>query len=138
MTESFCVLRDLRIPRNDEATEILLESKVQSDTSVYKPENIALWLEHTEPTHPLVALLVKDSDPKFRLLAMGALRAQPVPENVALLNILLNDPDPSVAQSAREVREYLDTLANTSPLEFVSDPAQRNGEGVGELTATIQ
>lgn len=133
-----CKLGDTLNTPEEEATEILQEMKSPPKPPVYRPENIALWLEHTEPTHPLVSLLAKDSDPKFRLLVMGALRAQPVPENVALLNTLLSDPDPSVATAAKVVREYLDKLAATSPMEFASNPDQLDGEGAGELTVPCE
>lgn len=88
-----------------------------------KRENIAKWLEHTEPTSPVVAVLARHENPRFRSLVFGAIQEHPSPENRDILIALLNDPDESVRAKANETAQALEKLAATDPMTFASDPS---------------
>ena len=85
--------------------------------------NVPLWLAHTQPDSPLVAMLAKADKPELRLLVMDALRECPTPEHQELLKRLLKDPDPAVRAAAEKVSQQLKTLAAQRPAEYASDPA---------------
>ena len=55
------------------------------------------------------------------LMAMGALREHPTPEQRKLLDKLLKDADPAVQAAARAVAERLKALAAESPSRYASD-----------------
>jgi hypothetical protein len=112
-------------PQNHERLRIL--DSLRAGDGDYKPENIANWLEHTEPTHPLVVALAEQDDPELRLLVMGALRAHPTPENRAILARLLNDANEKVRRAAQNVQDELEDLAATPHMTFASDPGQNKG-----------
>jgi hypothetical protein len=73
------------------------------------------WLTHCAPDDPLVGMLAADPEPKLRLAVMGALRTLPTPDNLALLDRLLVDPDEQVRRAATTVRADLDRLAVEPP-----------------------
>lgn len=89
---------------------------LKTGSSDYKPNNIAAWLAHTEPTHPLVKMLADSDEPGLRLLVMGALREHPIPANRAILQKLLQDSDEEVRKAAKEAATALKTLKE-APVE---------------------
>ena len=84
-------------------------------------KNIPLWLAHTQPDSPLVAMLAESDDPDLRLMVIGALREHPTPQHQRLLEQLLEDPAPAVRAAAKNVAAYLRTLAAESPARYASD-----------------
>ena len=111
---------DDQLPDDVQAKRIM-EGLVRGGKDDPSPEKIALWLEHTRPDHPLVAMLVAADAPKLRLLALGALREHPTSENRQILARLLDDADPAVRAAAAEVAERLKGLAAESPSRYASD-----------------
>jgi HEAT repeat protein len=98
-----------------------MEGLVRGGKDDPSPQNVALWLEHTRPDHPLVAMLAGADQPRLRLLALGALREHPTSENRQILARLLDDADPTVRTAAEEVAERLKGLAAESPSRYASD-----------------
>jgi len=94
---------------NRQARDIV--ENLEAGTDEYKGDAVGAWLEHAEPDHPLVKMLAESDQPQLRLLVMGAIRAHPTPENRAILQKLLEDPDQQVRAAAAEVRENLKDLA---------------------------
>ena len=84
-------------------------------------KNIPLWLAHTQPNSPMVAMLARSDAPDLRLMVMGALREHPTPQHQQLLEHLLEDPVPSVRTAAKDVAARLKTLAAESPARYASD-----------------
>jgi len=116
------MLRELdnQLPDDVQARQIM-EGLVRGGKDDPSPQNVALWLEHTRPDHPLVAMLAGADQPKLRLLVMGALREHPTPEHRQMLDKLLNDADPAVRTAAEEVAERLKALEAESPSRYASD-----------------
>jgi hypothetical protein len=83
--------------------------------------DVPLWLAHTQPDSPLVAMLAKADKPELRLLVMGALREYPTPQNQALLEKLRKDADPAVRAAAETISQQLKNLAAQKPAAFASD-----------------
>jgi hypothetical protein len=83
--------------------------------------SIPLWLAHTEPDSPLVAMLAESDKPELRLLAMEALKEHPTPKNRKLLEKLLKDSDKGVRAAAEKVSNHLKTLSAANPAEFASN-----------------
>jgi len=125
------IIRHLMHHASDEhvAEETLV--RLQADPSSQNPRRIALWLEHTRPDHPLVAMLAEEPDHRLRLLVMGALKSHPTPANRAIMRQLLTDPAPEVKAAAQDVEAALRELAATEPSELAagrsgSKPGQRS------------
>ena len=95
-------------------------AELQADRTNKRPLNVANWLAHTRPDHPLVKMLAEAKGPALRLLVMGAMKEHPTPANRALLADLLNDADPAVQAAAREVDAALRSLAAEDPMTFAS------------------
>lgn len=85
--------------------------------------HIAEWLAQQTPPHPLLNMLVRDSDPALRALALPTLEAQPTPEHRKILNQLLKDSDKDVAAAARAIEQKLDALHRRNPAEL-ADPSR--------------
>jgi hypothetical protein len=111
---------DDQLPNDVQARQIM-EGLVRGGKDDPSPEKIALWLEHTRPDHPLVAMLSGADQPRLRLLAVGALREHPTPEQRKLLDKLLNDADPAVRSAAQAIAERLKALAAERPSRYASD-----------------
>jgi hypothetical protein len=118
---------DEQLPDDVQARQIM-EGLVRGGKDDPSPQNVALWLEHTRPDHPLVAMLAGADAPKLRLLALGALREHPTPEHRQMLDKLLNDADPAVRAVAAEVAERLKDLAAESPSRYASDSLSPTAE----------
>lgn len=88
---------------------------LRANPSDDKRSSMALWLQHSRPDHPLVAMLASEADPALCLLAMGALKAHPTPHNREILQQLLADPHSSVKAAAEDVEAGLEALAATDP-----------------------
>jgi hypothetical protein len=111
---------------NREARDIIENLKAKTDK--YKGESVATWLEHERPDHPLVKMLAEAKEPASRLLVMGALKAQPTPENRKVLEKLLNDSDEHVRSAAVEAQEYLKDLATMSFDRLLAHVKPKEGE----------
>ncbi len=98
-------------------------TKNQESSSDTLWQTVPLWLEHTQPDSPLVAMLAKADKPELRRMAIGALREYPIPQYQKLLDKLLKDPDATVRTAAREASLQLKRLAARAPGEYASDPA---------------
>jgi hypothetical protein len=57
----------------------------------------------------------------LRMMAIGALRAYPIPPHQELLESLLKDPDAAVRTAAQEASSQLKKLASQNPAEYASD-----------------
>lgn len=95
-----------------------LISALRAGDSTYPPESVAVWLAHSEPSHPLVRMLAEANEPSLRLLAMGALREHPTPANRAILDKLLVDADEQVRSAAEGVAKELAALKETPVAQF--------------------
>jgi len=113
---------DKKTSRLSEAEKLLadLQKKPGKDNQSLG-RNVPLWLEHTQPDSPLVAMLADADKPALRLMVMGALREYPTPRNQALLEKLLKDPDAAVRKAAEAVSQQLKKLAGQKPAEYASD-----------------
>ena len=83
--------------------------------------NAAIWLAHTQPDSPLVAMLVNADKPELRMLAIDALQEFPTPQHREFLEKLLQDPDATVRTGAEKASGNLKKLTARKPAEFVSD-----------------
>ena len=79
------------------------------------------WLAHEKLHDPLVAMLADAEEPVLRLLVMDTLRSHASPAHRAILQRLLDDPDASVRQAAKNVANELAELARTPSAQFCSD-----------------
>ncbi len=83
-------------------------------------DNVPLWLAHTQPDSPLVAMLAKADKPALRRMAIGGLEGCPTPENQDLLAALRKDPDAAMRAEADKAWQQLQRLAAQNPAEFAS------------------
>jgi hypothetical protein len=83
-------------------------------------QNVPLWLAHTQPDSPLVAMLGDSAKPELRRMALAALHAYPIPPHQELLAKLLKDPDATVRAAAQEVSRQLEKLAAEKPSAYNS------------------
>ncbi len=104
------MLQERLLPITDEARAGDLLAALQAGDSKYKPENVADWLAHAAPGHPLVGMLAQADEPSLRLLVMGALREHPTPANREILDKLLADDDEQVRRAAQRVKAELDEM----------------------------
>ena len=111
---------DDQFPDDVQARQIM-EGLVRGGKDDPSPQNVALWLEHTRPDRPLVAMLAGADQAKLRLLAMGALREHPTPENRQILAKLLDDADAAVRAAAEKVAAHHKALAAEDPSRYASD-----------------
>lgn len=113
-------MKEKLLLQNDsrQAEDIFGELKVKN--AKYKSENVAAWLEHAEPRHPLVKMLVDSNEPGLRMLVMGALKEHPIPANRAILQRLLRDSDERVRKAAEEVAAVLKALVEMSSKKLVA------------------
>ena len=111
-------------PITDEARARDLFIEIQAGSPKYLPANVAAWLTHSAPGHPLVRLLANAKEPSLRLLVMGALREYPTPANRAILQKLLQDNDEQVRTAAQAVAAALTTLKET-PAAHLADKERR-------------
>jgi len=86
-------------------------------------QNVPLWLAHTQPDSPLVAMLANADQPDLRLMVMGALQRYPIPRHQELLKKLLKDPDATVRAAAEKASGELQKLAARNPADFASGAA---------------
>jgi hypothetical protein len=116
-----------------EAEKLLAD--LQKEPKTGRPSrrrDVRLWLEHTRPDSPLVAMLAKADKPELRLLVMGALREYPTSQNQALLEKLRKDADPAVRAAVEKVTQQLKKLAAQKPAEYAS-----GATAVASTSATI-
>jgi hypothetical protein len=84
-------------------------------------QSVSLWLAHTQPDSPLVAMLAKADKPELRLMAMDALQAYPIPQYREMLDKLLKDADATVRTAAEKTSRQLKKLAAQDPALYASD-----------------
>ncbi len=111
-------LEEKLLPITDAARAPDLFAELQAGSSRYKPENVAAWLAHGAPAHPLVGMLADANAPSLRLLVMGALREHPTPASQAILQKLLRDDDEQVRRAAEAVATALAALKETPATQF--------------------
>jgi hypothetical protein len=110
-----------------EARDILAE--LSAGGGEYKGEDIAEWLEHAEPAHPLVKMLAESDKAELQLLVMGAIRAHPTPANREILKRLSEDKEEYVRWSAERIQSELRELANI-PVAELADKTKAKGERI--------
>ena len=97
-------------------------------TEEYKHQGVSDWLEHAEPDHPLIDMLVDADEPELRLLVMGELREYPTPANRAILRKLLKDSNEQVRKAAKEVAAELAQLKKITSAQFVAGSNQMEAQ----------
>ena len=112
----------VRVTDEDYAEHLLAE--LEASPPEQRVKEIADWLEHERPDHPLVGTLAETEEPALRLLAPRVLKAHPTPENRATLDRLLQDPDEPVRDAAEEAHQKQKELAARPPAYFAMPPPE--------------
>lgn len=113
------------LPWNHQQWAQHILSKLEGAGSDYQPHEIAAWLEHERPDHPLVKMLADADTPQLRTLVTGAIKAHPTPENREVLDKLLKDSDEQVRNEAQVAAAQLKELADMPLRQLVAVPNAR-------------
>jgi hypothetical protein len=111
-------LEENLLPITDEARAPDLLAELRTGSPRYHPQNVAAWLAHGAPAHPLVTMLAEANEPSLRLLVMAALREYPTPANRAILQALLQDNNEQVRTAAQAVAAALAAFKETPPAQL--------------------